>query len=243
MTLRHSAGVRRLVRATGIDPRRFAYDRPMPQVVKQIRHHGVTRVLDVGANDGGYARSLRSFGYTGHIVSFEPVNEPFQGARTASARDRAWDVFPYALGPETAEVTIHVAGNAAQSSSILRMRNEHLRSFPESKTVGAQTIMQHQLDELWPDVVKTGDLVFLKLDVQGYERHVLAGAKEAIAGGQIVGLQIEMSLIPLYDGAWLYDEVLAWAREQDFLLERVVPGFSDPDTGAMLQADGVFFRS
>lgn len=46
-----------------------------------------------------------------------------------------------------------------------------------------------------------------------------------------------------YKGGWLFDEVLGWARQQGFVLMRVIPGFTNERTGQMLQADGVFFRS
>lgn len=50
-------------------------------------------------------------------------------------------------------------------------------------------------------------------------------------------------MVPLYKGGWLFDEALDWARQQGFVLMRLIPGFTDERTGQMLQADGVFFRS
>jgi hypothetical protein len=97
------------------------------------------------------------------------------------------------------------------------------------------------LDGLWSDIAEPDKRVFLKADVQGYERQVLDG----VAGhlDRITGLQLELSMVPLYEGGWLYDEALDWARQQGFLLMRLIPGFTDQRRGQMLQADGVFFRS
>jgi hypothetical protein len=51
-----------------------------------------------------------------------------------------------------------------------------------------------------------------------------------------------MSLIPLYDGAPLWTDIVAWAKEHGFSLMSLEPGFAHPVTGRLLQVDGVFFR-
>ena len=70
----------------------------MHQVVQLLRHHGITRVLDVGANEGGYATELRRFGYAGRIVSFEPVSESFRLLQSHARKDHLWTTLPYAVG-------------------------------------------------------------------------------------------------------------------------------------------------
>jgi hypothetical protein len=46
----------------------------------------------------------------------------------------------------------------------------------------------------------------------------------------------------LYEGGMLIREALDLACSLGFTLTGVVPGFSDPRNGRMLQADGIFFR-
>ena len=239
MTLLHVA--RRLAQSRGLDVSRFPGDHPTHQVVQLLRHHGITRVLDVGANDGGYATELRRFGYTGRIVSFEPVSEPFRLLGRHARHDADWMTLHCAVGAVSATVTINVAANNAASSSVLPMLATHEEAAPSARIVGAETVTQHTLDGLWPDITEPDDLVFLKADVQGYECQVLAGVAEHL--DRITGLQLELSMVPLYEGGWLYDEALDWARQQGFVLMRLIPGFTDQRTGQMMQADGVFFHS
>lgn len=234
--------LRRAVQSLGLDVSRFPGEHPGALVASLLRHHQVELVLDVGANDGGYAQSLRRFGYEGRIASFEPVAEPYQRAARAAERDERWTVLPYALGPTAGEATIHVAGNAGASSSFLAMNETHATAAPQSVVVAQQRVPQRTLDEMWSQLVRPDDVVFLKLDVQGYEQHVLAGGTSSLAAPHLIGLQLEMSLVPLYQDAWLYSDVLDWTCAQGWSLARVVPGFTDPRSGWMLQADGVFFR-
>lgn len=233
---------RSAVRHAGFDIRRFPVGHPTHDLVSQLAFHAITCVFDVGANEGGYARSLRKFGYRGRIVSFEPVADAFARARRAAARDRAWEVVQLALGAETTTATINVAGNGGHSSSLLTMLREHERVQPSAAYVRTEVVEQRAFDEVAPTLLSPDDRVLLKLDVQGYERQVLEGAEATLARGAVHGLQLEMSFVPLYDGGWLYDETLAWARGRGFELTRIIPGFTDHASGRMLQADGLFFR-
>jgi hypothetical protein len=52
-----------------------------------------------------------------------------------------------------------------------------------------------------------------------------------------------MSLVPLYDGQTLMPDVLSHLGTHGFELWMFEPGFVEPGTGRLLQADGVFFRA
>ena len=42
-------------------------------------------------------------------------------------------------------------------------------------------------------------------------------------------------MVPLYEGGWLYDEALDWARGHGFVLMRLIPGFTNQRTGQMMR--------
>jgi hypothetical protein len=80
----------------------------------------------------------------------------------------------------------------------------------------------------------------LKIDTQGYESEVLKGAPETLA--RVAGLQLELSLVPLYGGQKLMPEMLETVASLGFELWALVPNFLEPGTARMLQADATFFR-
>ena len=71
--------------------------------------------------------------------------------------------------------------------------------------------------------------MFLKLDVQGYERLVLAGGKASLP--RVHGLQLEMSLVPLYQGEASYTDLLGEMTALGFQLMSHRGGVSRPAFG------------
>lgn len=199
--------------------------------------HGVDVVFDVGAAVGGYGGELRQFGYDGRIVSFEPLAAPYARLQAASAGDPRWATHRCALGRTPGRATINVASNS-DSSSLLPMAAEHRQAAPQVDYVATEEIEVARLDDLAGRHLN-GGTGFLKLDTQGFERDVLAGADETLS--RCAGLQVELSFVPLYEGGPLVDEMISLVYDHGFRMVALDQGFASPD-GAVLQADGLFFR-
>ncbi|MFE9643718.1 FkbM family methyltransferase [Streptomyces sp. NPDC006365] len=240
MTILHR--MRNAGRRLGIDIARYPATWSGPQLVQLMEAHRVDAVLDVGANSGEYGGMLRQSGYRGRIVSFEPLAGPAEALRRRAKSDPRWIVLPYALGDESGTATVNVAANAGASSSLLPMLDRHADAAPHARYNGTESVPLRRLDELWFEVTKPGERVFLKLDVQGYEAHVLRGAGPYAKG--CVGLQVETSFVPLYEDGLLISEALTLTQQElGFTLMATIPGFTDPRSGQMLQCDLVLFRS
>lgn len=237
--LRH--GVRTAGRKLGVDITRYPPKGGCPvRRQRLLEQAGIDLVFDVGAFEGQYALELRRHGYLGRIVSFEPLAAPYAVLSSASRRDPAWAVRNLAMGDVEGVSLLHVAGNLT-SSSFLEMRPEHADAAPGSAYQGNEEVQVTTLDSVFGVYRQPGDRVFLKIDTQGYEHRVLAGAGGCLT--QIEGVQLEMSLVPLYEGQMLYREAIDLMQARGLSLMSIEPGFSDPGTGRLLQADGVFFRS
>jgi len=210
------------------------------RLVRMLAANRVDLVLDVGANSGGYAQSLREAGYCGRILSFEPLSSAHALLTTASGGVLDWAAAPrMALGERNGNVSINIAGNSS-SSSLLPMTESHKGAAPESAYVGTETVEVRRLDGIRHPFLDSATAPFLKIDTQGYESQVLAGATGVLP--KLVGAQLEMSLRQLYEGQSLWREVIASLEAVGFELWALVPGFFDPVTGRMLQCDGIFFR-
>jgi FkbM family methyltransferase len=205
-----------------------------------LKSHGVNVVLDVGANAGQYALQLRRGGYRNQIISFEPVAEAFAELVDLAEDDPAWECRRLALGETDGSIEINVSANL-QSSSILEMEKRHHDSAPESAYLYTEEVPIARLDDIWPGLRHPQSRPYLKLDVQGYELSVLKGGETSLS--DMVGIQVELSLVPLYQGGPLFREMLDYFESHDFRLAGLEPGFEDPATGEMLQADGIFLRA
>ena len=203
-----------------------------------LNEKGINVVLDVGANFGQFAQWIRKLGYEGRIVSYEPLTKAHQQLSKAAARDSQWAVAPrMALGCESGEVEIHVAGNSA-SSSVLPMLAVHKSAAPESIYVDVERVPLKRLDDAC--LLSQGERPLLKVDVQGYEMAVLDGASQLLDNCQAI--IIEMSLVPLYEGQPLAIDLWQRLTRLGFQACYFNPGFRDPQSRRLLQMDGVFVR-
>ncbi len=209
--------------------------------INQLKSHRVDVILDVGANSGQYAAGLRKAGFRGRIVSFEPLSRPFSQLAAKASKDPRWDCRRCALGDSDGTISINVAGNAGESSSVLPMLKSHQDAFPPANYIGTEEVPIQRLDSVAPTILQPNDVAFLKIDVQGFEKHVLAGGRSTV-DERCVGMQLELSFLPLYDGSMLLREALDLVYSLGFTLTGLLPCFTDMRTGRMLQADGVFFR-
>ena len=202
---------------------------------------GTTVVFDVGANQGQFASAIRRNGYKEKIVSFEPLHFEHEYLKLKSSNDDKWIVHPpTAIGDAPGEVTINVSKNSV-SSSILPMLQKHKDAAPESSYV-KQIITQVQpLDLLSGCYYDETDKIFLKIDTQGYEDKVLAGADVTLQ--RATGILCELSLTELYAGQNNWLEIISIIESHGFKLWAIQPGFCDIKTGQTLQLDGLFVKA
>jgi len=196
-------------------------------------------ILDVGANEGQYAEKLRKYGYSGKIISFEPQLNTFIKLSDKIKNDNNWTAYHFALGAENTVAELNISENT-ESSSLLEIREIHVETAPAAKYVGKETITLKKLDNVYNDLELQTQNVFLKIDTQGFEMEVLKGAEHIL--DKITGLQLEMSIVPMYAQEILFDEMIVYLKERNFVLYQMEASLVDERTGRLLQFDGIFFK-
>lgn len=226
--------LKRIGEQAGLEVRRHLP--PGPRRAELLRARGVELAIDVGANRGQYGEELRSCGYSGRIVSFEPLSDAFEVLSRRAADDPRWTVERLAISDTDQQVELGAADNF---SSLLPPSGRLAELFPEANPRRAERVQARRLDRLGL-VLPGGRRTLLKLDVQGYERAALTGAAGIL--GQIGIVETELSLAALYDGQPLMSEMVCLLQDQGYALTELNPVLRDRTTGRHLQFDGWFVR-
>jgi len=204
-----------------------------------LQRYIVSHLLDIGANEGQFARYIRNMGFSGSIYSFEPVRSSFMLLEKASQNDSKWTVVNVGFGEVSATKTINVSRNSV-SSSLLRTLSSHTDVHPESAIDYREDVMISTVDEF---ILETGfncRRTMMKIDTQGFEMEVLKGSLNSLQDFAIVLL--ELSVVRLYEGQTLMSEIIDFMYRHGFQLAILEPCDCDFRTLTILQFDGWFVR-
>ncbi len=236
-------GIQRIFKRFGYQIMRF------PALHSHERHIGrllstlaVNCVLDVGAHEGEFYQLLRQTGYGGRVVSFEPVPDSFARLQRVAAGDPHWRGYNVALGREAGTRPINVP-DSTMFASFLRPNDYCQERFPQAHWAGRTvSVRVERLESLYAEFAAGIERprVFLKMDTQGWDRDVLAGAGPRLA--DVVALQSEVSIIPIYDGMWSIAESIAYYTALGFELTNLFPVTFDAEDMRVIEYDCVMRR-
>ena len=173
----------------------------------------LTAIVDAGANpiDGEPPYKAMLAAGLCEVTGFEPQAEAL--ARLEKAKGPRERYLPYALGDGTLR-TLNICALEGMTS-LLVPDPAHLalfNLFPIWGTVQSQVpVATRKLDE----IAEIAHLDFLKMDVQGAEREVLAHGRAKL--NESVVIQTEVSFVPLYQGQPVFGEIDLALRELGFL--------------------------
>jgi FkbM family methyltransferase len=228
--------LKRIARRVGVEV--MAYKRSVTCRRRQLLDHlGVDLLVDVGANVGQYAGELRRTGYDRTILSIEPMTSAYAALREAAKGDRQWEVLHAAAGAEAGVLTLNISDDHVYSSA-LPIADRAVHANARSAYRRTEQVPVRTLDDVLSG--RTCNALGVKVDVQGFESHVLDGAPQTLA--RAAYLELELSPRPIYDGQVLMNDILQRVDDLGFTLVLTENVFPDFKSGVSMQFNGVFAR-
>jgi len=233
--------IRKIAQKFGVDITRYRPRlTPGARLVKILKDRDIDLVIDVGGNKGQFAGSLFEHGYSGAVISFEPLHGEHEYLIKESAKYSGWEIAERcALGDTEGRMEINISENKV-SSSLLDILPAATQADPSAGYTGREEVDVRRLDEVLKDRIHEYSNPFLKIDVQGFEEKVLKGASGIM--DRIKGLHIELSLVPLYKDEPVLTDMLESIGSLGFNAYDMEPGFRDQQSGRLLQADVLFLK-
>ena len=215
-------------------PERLEVFRQQCRTIEEIKRSAIDVVFDVGANEGFYAKHLRTLGFAGTILSFEPDPATYDRLVAMAEGDDLWRTFNCALGETAGEMDFRVIhhGDGTTLSSAL-VPTDWLENLPyEIIKVPVRTVAEVIASE------RIAGQLFLKMDTQGFDLKVFAGAANHAS---IKLLQSEVSVHALYEGMPHFTEALAHYEQAGFELLDLFVVCRDA-SGAVAEYDAIMRR-
>jgi FkbM family methyltransferase len=171
-------------------------------------------VVDVGANTGQWSTMLLNCITPEKLIIIEPLPDAFAFLQKKFGNNRRVQLHNVAIGERESVETLKITRDTT-GASLLRPREEMRAVIGSNWTITSEVqVEMTTLDRL---VVDLPEVSLLKIDVQGYEKSVLAGAKQTFAKTKFV--LIELNFMPQYDGgSWFGDVHQILTRDFGFFL-------------------------
>jgi len=208
-----------------------------------LRELEINCVIDVGGNVGQFGKRLRRAGYTGRIVSFEPLPHTAEKLRRAAEGDADWQVVECALGEEETKEEMTVVGGKGATSSLLPVSEFGKEWSPRLEGVGKQSVVVRRLDGLFDEITAgiPRPRVYLKLDTQGYDVKAFKGAGDRLQ--DILGMQSEVSNLPIYEDMPRFPEQVSVYEAEGFEATGFFPVSRDSKTLRVVEFDVFMVRA
>jgi len=198
----------------------------------------INTIIDVGANEGQFARKIISIFPKAKVYCFEPLPEVFEKLRHNFMDNRNVALFNFGLGQINNEMPIY-SNEFSPSSSLLEMLDLHKTNFDFAISTEKVQIKIKRLDDIF-EIPPHGPLL-VKIDVQGYEENVLKGGENIIKLADVI--IIETSFIPLYMDQPLFGDIYNHLINRGFLYAGNIDQLISPKNHQILHADAIFLKN
>ena len=148
------------------------------------------------------------------LIIIEPLPDAFALLQKKFGKNRRVELHNVAIGERESVETLKITRDTT-GASLLQPREEMHAVIGSNWTITSEVqVKMTTLDRLLNDLAEVS---LLKIDVQGYEKPVLAGANQTLTKTKF--LLIELNFMPQYDGgSWLGEVHEILTRDFGFFL-------------------------
>lgn len=188
-------------------------------------------IIDVGANQGQFARAAVESYPGAAVMSFEPLPQAASAFRKHLSDRPAVTLVESAVGSTSGSATLYSQSYSLASSLLQPIDPE---KAPEPLTVPLTRL--DRVPKLQEGIRRP---CLLKLDVQGFELEALIGAEEIL--DQIDAILVETAFTQAYQGAPLFTTIYDFLSDRGWRFVRPLDTLVD-HRGSIVEMDALFVR-
>lgn len=197
--------------------------------------------IDVGGNDGWFAKTIIRFFPDARITCYEPLKSQHVYLERLARKYPKFQYREAAVGNIQGTCDITEYGTSGLSS--LKKISD---SYKYPMKVYSQTVVSEypvpvvRLDDDLPTYLHEDEIVILKVDTQGSELEVLRGVEGLLSQHIFRYVITELMTVRKYAGAALYDEIFDFLHKHGYKLYDINPIFYEQPTKRLSEFDAIF---
>ena len=205
-------------------------------------------IFDVGANKGQSIRRFKNIFPKSIIHAFEPIKEEFIKLEEEFKNDTNIFLNNFALGDSISKKKFNIMASTGHSSFYkINPETEWLKirskEFNSNEKEYEKRVVEVQIDTInnYCNKKNIPFIDILKLDTQGYEDKILAGASEIIP--KIKLIETELMFDNVYEKRLNFYDIEKYIIKHNFRLIAIEPlNFSNLLEGYMFCVDAIYFN-
>ena len=211
------------------------------KIVKRLTSAGVVpkTVIDVGANTGQFSVAASNEFRHADIYSIEPDPSTAAKLRQNLPARIAKNIIRKAVGERDGTIIFNV-NTDSQVSSILPLGDDRQRAFPKSVVTQQISVPLATLDSIF-NFIPLAQPILLKIDVQGYEDQVIAGAANFLKS--VSWVVMEVSFARLYKGEQDFVSIIGLMSKHGFRFVRPLNFHQSGKSADIIEMDALFERA